>query len=42
MRRRFYTLVAGLSPESAFMRLASDELSIIDDPDVIRTLMRST
>lgn len=40
MRRRFYTLVAGLSPKSSFMRLAGDELSIIDDPDLIRSALR--
>jgi hypothetical protein len=40
MRRRFYTLVVGLSPGSAFMRLAGDELSVIDDPDLIRSALR--
>lgn len=40
MRRRFYVLVAGLSPESVFMRLAGDELSVIDDPDLIRSALR--
>lgn len=40
-RRRFYVLLAGLSPESAWRRMAGDEVSVIDDDDQIQAALHS-
>lgn len=40
-RRRFYILLAGLSPDAMWRRMAGDEVSVIDDDDQIRAALRS-
>lgn len=38
--RQFYVLLAGLSADSMFRRVAGRELAIIDDPDRIQAALR--
>ncbi|WP_327169569.1 hypothetical protein [Streptomyces subrutilus] len=41
MRRRFYVLLAGLSPEAMWRRMAGDEISVVDDTDQIKAALAS-
>lgn len=41
-RRRFAVLLTGLSPEAVFRQVAGDDMSIVDDPDQVRSALRST
>lgn len=40
--RRFWRLLSGLSPDAVFRQVAGPEMSIVDDPEQIRSALRST